>query len=261
MVLYTIDAMKTCAISGCDKPYHAKGSCLKHYRRSQKASLLQNGVQCTIEGCRKTPEPNTKGICWMHYTRLYRHGNTRSLTKCKIETCQNNRHVKGYCQEHYERFKGSAGLFLERSDRCLYIGCNKPTRHKLWGLCDYHYDIRKSEIDPNYRIAKRLRNRLNTAVKTGQKSGSAVRELGCSIDQFKLYIESLFKPGMSWDNWAHDTWHLDHIIPLSHFDLTDREQFLRAINYTNYQPLWATDNFAKGAKLEWKPYPLNYLSA
>jgi hypothetical protein len=52
---------------------------------------------------------------------------------------------------------------------------------------------------------------------------------------------------MSWDNYGK--WHLDHIIPLSSFDLTNREQFLKAAHYTNYQPLWAHENFMKRAKL------------
>jgi len=29
-------------------------------------------------------------------------------------------------------------------------------------------------------------------------------------------------------------------------DLTDRDQFVEAAHYTNYQPLWAEDNQAKG---------------
>lgn len=56
---------------------------------------------------------------------------------------------------------------------------------------------------------------------------------------------------MSWDNWGE--WHLDHIQPLASFDLTDREQFLQATNYTNYQPLWALENIRKGAQRSTHP--------
>jgi hypothetical protein len=53
---------------------------------------------------------------------------------------------------------------------------------------------------------------------------------------------------MTWENWTHDGWHLDHIQPLASFDLSNREQFLMAGHYTNLQPMWARDNFSKGSK-------------
>jgi len=102
---------------------------------------------------------------------------------------------------------------------------------------------------PQVRLRNIMRTRLCTALKRGTKSGSAVRDLGCSIQYLIAYLEERFSPGMSWENHAHDGWHIDHILPLSSFDLTDREQFLRACHYTNLQPLWAADNLSKGYKI------------
>ena len=92
-----------------------------------------------------------------------------------------------------------------------------------------------------------LRSRLNIAIRSDQRAGSAVRDLGCSISEFRDYIAVQFQPGMSWDN--HGEWHLDHRKPLASFNLLDREQFLQAVHFSNYQPLWAADNIAKGARL------------
>jgi hypothetical protein len=103
--------------------------------------------------------------------------------------------------------------------------------------------------DIKFKLSITLRTRLNTALKNNNKVGSAVKDLGCSIEEFKRYIESLWQPGMSWDNWSKDGWHIDHIAPLSSFDLTNVEDFKKACHYTNLQPLWAYDNFRKSDKL------------
>lgn len=107
---------------------------------------------------------------------------------------------------------------------------------------------RRRKEDLNIRLADNLRNRLNIALKKNVKISSAVETLGCSLNDFKKYIESKFEPGMSWENWGHDSWHLDHIEPLSSFNLSDPIQFNKASHYTNFQPLWASDNLSKGAK-------------
>lgn len=108
------------------------------------------------------------------------------------------------------------------------------------------YNRLKRQSDPNFMLADRLRSRLYCAIKGNFKAGSAVSDLGCSIEFLKEHLESMFQDGMSWDNQGE--WHIDHIIPLASFDLQDREQFLKACHYTNLQPLWAEDNLRKGDK-------------
>jgi len=99
-----------------------------------------------------------------------------------------------------------------------------------------------------------MRGRVRSAIKNGQKVGSAVDDLGCTVDEFKIYMTAKFYPHpvtgeeMTWDNWGLHGWHIDHIQPIASFDLTDRAQFLVAYHYTNQQPLWAIDNLKKGAK-------------
>ena len=113
----------------------------------------------------------------------------------------------------------------------------------------WEQEDRKNNIQR--RLSDNLRNRTNRVIKTGQKAGSAVKDLGCSVDFLKQWLELQFKSGMTWQNWGFGDykWNIDHIIPLSKFDLTDREQFLKAHNYTNLQPLWQPENFAKGSKI------------
>lgn len=106
----------------------------------------------------------------------------------------------------------------------------------------------RRENDIQFRLSGNIRARIRLAVRKGQKAGSAVSDLGCTVEELKKYLEAKFQPGMTWENWGRKGWHIDHIIPLASFDLTDREQFLKACHYTNLQPLWADQNLVKGAK-------------
>ena len=102
-----------------------------------------------------------------------------------------------------------------------------------------------------FKLACNLRCRFSSALKKGTKSGSAVRDLGCTIAELKLYFEERFKLGMTWDNHGigKGKWHIDHEYPLSKVDLTDRKQLLRVCHYTNLQPLWSEENIRKGNKI------------
>lgn len=110
--------------------------------------------------------------------------------------------------------------------------------------------IQRYHNDLNFRLLNILRTRVRGAIKNGHKSAKTMSLLGCSIEEVKSHLESQFKEGMTWDN--HGEWHIDHIIPCASFDLTDPEQQKKCFHYTNLQPLWATENMSKGAKLEYQ---------
>jgi hypothetical protein len=122
-------------------------------------------------------------------------------------------------------------------------------RHKDKALASNNKSAKKRrQSKPCFAIASRLRCRLRKAIATQSagKSQKTLELLGCSIQQLLSHIESLFLPGMSWSN--RSLWHIDHIIPLASFDLTDPEQQAAACHYTNLRPLWAKENQKKGAK-------------
>ena len=106
----------------------------------------------------------------------------------------------------------------------------------------------KRKNDIQYKLKCILRKRLKTALSHNFKKGSAVNDLGCTISELKIYLENKFQPGMTWENYGQFGWHIDHIKPLSSFDLTDRKQLLEACHYTNLQPLWWQDNLSKSDK-------------
>lgn len=99
---------------------------------------------------------------------------------------------------------------------------------------------------PHIRLPRLLRTRLWRILKKRPKGVSAVGLLGCTAQEAVKHIERQFLSGMTWANWGK--WHVDHIRPLSGFDLTDAAQAAAAMHVSNLRPLWAKDNIAKHAK-------------
>jgi hypothetical protein len=68
--------------------------------------------------------------------------------------------------------------------------------------------------------------------------------IGCNGAALRAHVESLFTPGMSWENYGRgaDRWQLDHKTPLSKFDLHDPERAAAAAHHTNVRPLWSGDS-------------------
>jgi hypothetical protein len=123
---------------------------------------------------------------------------------------------------------------------------------KAWRAANRHKRnaarARQLANDPQARMAYLLRKALARALRqTGAaKAGRTIELLGCSFQFFADFIEAQFTKGMTWQNRGASGWHLDHIIPVSHFDLSNPEQQRRCFHYTNLRPLWAVDNLRKG---------------
>lgn len=117
------------------------------------------------------------------------------------------------------------------------------------------YQVKMLEEKGNSYISCLIRGRLNQALRrqNAKKPFSSTRSLGCDIESLRKHLEEKFYPHsktgekMSWGN--RGKWHIDHVLPLSKFDLADPEQYKKACHYTNLQPLWACDNLKKHNKV------------
>jgi hypothetical protein len=98
---------------------------------------------------------------------------------------------------------------------------------------------------PKARMAAAIRSRIGHALRSKTQSTRAY--LGCTPEFFKKHIEAQFVAGMTWDNFGK--WHMDHIVPLSAFDLSDIRQVQIACNWTNIRPMWAKANLRKSSKV------------
>jgi len=102
--------------------------------------------------------------------------------------------------------------------------------------------------DPLYKTIHYLRCMLNTYFKRGgfNKSTKTFEILGCSYEEFKIYLESKFEPWMTWENRGmyngefNYGWDIDHIIPISSAKTED--DIIKLNHYTNLQPLCSKIN-------------------
>ncbi len=104
---------------------------------------------------------------------------------------------------------------------------------------------KKRKTDLLFRIKTRIRKRLKKALKGNYKRGVTIDYLGCSVQEFKDYIQAQFTDGMTWENYGYTGWHLDHIKPLGLFDLAKEEEIKKASHYTNFQPMWLKNHQEK----------------
>jgi len=126
-------------------------------------------------------------------------------------------------------------------EKSIYYETNKVKINEQKKL--YKRERRK---DPYQRLKDNLRSRFNHALKNNYKSGSAIKDLGCSISELKKHLESKFDSNMTWSNYG-SYWQIDHIEPLFKFNLSDPEQLKQACNYKNLQPLSKEEHKAKSA--------------
>lgn len=105
--------------------------------------------------------------------------------------------------------------------------------------------IEKHKNDERYKMKRNLRIRINRALKNNQKSGHTLELLGCTINEFKIYLQSKFDGKMSWENYG-TYWEIDHIKPCALFDLRNPSEQMECFHYTNMQPMETSKNRSKG---------------
>jgi hypothetical protein len=100
--------------------------------------------------------------------------------------------------------------------------------------------------NPAKKLAHSIRVRIRQTLKGLRKTLPSQELMGCDVSELKSFLESKFSEGMNWGNHSRLGWHIDHVIPLSWFNLSDIEEQKKAFHFTNLHPLWAYENCAKG---------------
>lgn len=111
------------------------------------------------------------------------------------------------------------------------------------------YEAAKSR--PEAVLRWRFKARLRSVLASGKMGKGTFDLLGYTAEELTAHIEKQFTDGMTWDRLLAGEIHIDHIIPLRHFHVTDPAdpQFRVAWGLANLQPLWAVDNLRKQGKM------------
>lgn len=143
-------------------------------------------------------------------------------------------------EKHYKRAKQWYFNNLEKAKK-QNIDWIKNNREKY----NKHHRERWNN-DLEYKLKKLLRTKLTQSLKSKKsyKKTSALNLVGCTIEELKKYLESLFLHEMTWENHGK-VWEIDHIKPCSSFDLTNLDQQKECFNYSNLKPIFKTSEISK----------------
>jgi hypothetical protein len=205
-----------------------------------------------------------KDLIYFTKNKLSKDGCNNECKDCNKKYREKNKEkIKEQKKKHYEKNKDkisnqSKKYYQENKDKIKETvkewRCSNKGKIKKYQKKHYEKILKeKYNSDPLYKLTCNLRTRMYDAIKEGMgfKLGKSEELLGCTFEEVRNHLESLFKDGMTWENHGLYGWHIDHRRPCASFDLTKEDQQRECFHYTNLQPLWATENLSKSDK--WDP--------
>lgn len=188
------------------------------------------------------------------YAKLYREKNRDKINEWHKKDYILNKDIKKeYANDNAEKIKiRKKNYYLTNSNKIkdkakeYYQNNKNHIRNTKAKYCK-----NKRLIDPLFKLKSNIYTLIGNAIReSGNKKISKTQDiLGCSILEFRKYLESLWESWMGWDNYGNPTdgnlelnktWDIDHIIPIS--SATCEEDILKLNHYTNLQPLCSFTN-------------------
>jgi hypothetical protein len=222
---------------------------LENYYKLNPKEVLPNGMKrCTV--CSEVKAVSEYGICSKN-----KDGLRGQCKACRHKEYLDNKEVRNrQTRENYMKNRESI-LAKQKADRERSVENNRQKNKRYYQKNrakiiqkNKEYLYARIESDISFKILQRCRTRLYKAVKGYVKSERTKNLIGCSPDALIKHLEKQFKQGMTWGNYGE--WHIDHIIPCAYFDFSKETDQKKCFHYSNLQPLWAEDNFAKHDKVE-----------
>jgi hypothetical protein len=215
--------------------------CTGKYSCGQELSLDNFEIRADTNNRR-----NTCKNCRTKYVRQYKNGRlSGTIQKKDIPIIVDNKKVCVKCN-----LEQQLSNFTKRSDSShgYRMECNDCKRgYMSIYLTNIYNKVRRDRMqsEPERRLVRSHRTGIYNALKK-QKLKRTFQYLGCSFEQLQTWLVFQFSEGMTLENYG-TYWTIDHILPVSLFDLTKESNLLIALNWKNLQP--STDNFVKSNKL------------
>lgn len=177
------------------------------------------------------------------YKKKYRSDNPEKFKKKpqKIDKDKVNEYQRKYRKENKEKYK----LYYENSAKRRKLWYEE-TKDKNRESRNEYFRKRKNE-DELFKLSCNLRTLISISIRKNYRKKSKTEDiLGCSFEEFKLYLESKFEPWMNWDNYGiydgelNSGWDIDHIVPLS--SAQTEKEIIELNHHTNLQPLCSKTN-------------------
>ena len=127
----------------------------------------------------------------------------------------------------------------KKCSKCSTIKPEERFRHNRLTCKDCTRD------EPMEKMRRIIRCRIFHALEN--KSKRTIEYLGCNSSEYANWLLN-YDERYNIDNRGKE-WHIDHVIPLSKFNLEDEYEQLLAFNWRNTMPLSAKENLSKNCKL------------
>lgn len=114
------------------------------------------------------------------------------------------------------------------------------------------YRKERFKVDVSFTLRHRVGVAVRAALSGRRKSRPTFDLLGYSVEDLRAHLVARFRDGMTEADLLSGRVHIDHIRPVSSFNITSDQcdDFKKCWALENLQPLWALDNLRKGAAHE-----------
>ena len=175
-----------------------------------------------------------------------------SMEKSLIKFCKDKRNKSGYCS--WCKFCKNTQVRELRKDG--FDGECKDNKNKY----KKEYLKARRRNDPEFKLLENLRVRLSNALRGKSKSQTTKQLIGLDFKIFTKWIEFQLEEGMVLENYG-SIFHLDHVLPISSFNLLDEEELHKAMNWVNIRPCTPLKNIQKSNKIDTWLYIMQQVKA